>query len=218
MASSRVRKAVTQVTDIVFPSSSKVSLDKKLNPHQIIRGNEYVSSLPLAMAYYFNMFYYPFWALSAIYCLQLKYDYLDMLYKIIVSAIIVVLVVIDFVRLYVGYLGNITEQVPELAGSWLLTILISLPLNLFLLLNESTIILPFERATNSINIIFVILEIIAGYFAIRSMVNYQVTRFHQKQFYDVRDLNEAGLPVVDDQAPIIGAGSAYSRRKVNYRA
>ena len=32
------------------------------------------------------------------------------------------------VRLYLGYLGNLGERVPELAGFWLLTILLQLPM------------------------------------------------------------------------------------------
>ena len=32
------------------------------------------------------------------------------------------------VRLYLGYLGNLGEKVPELAGFWLLTILLQLPM------------------------------------------------------------------------------------------
>ena len=37
-----------------------------------ISGNEYVSSLPLQMAYYFNIFYFPFWVVMIIYSYQLK--------------------------------------------------------------------------------------------------------------------------------------------------
>ena len=36
------------------------------------------------------------------------------------------------VRLYLGYLGNLGERVPELAGFWLLTILLQLPMQVIL--------------------------------------------------------------------------------------
>ncbi len=75
-------------------------------------------------------------------------------------------------------------QVPELAGFWLLTVLLQLPLILFLLLNEETTILPLERAVNIIMTAFIVVEVVIGYFAIRYMVNYQVTKFHLQQFTD----------------------------------
>ena len=88
-------------------------------------------------------------------------------------------------------------QVPELAGSWLLTILLQFPLILFLLLNEATNILPLERAVHIVMTVFVVFEIIFGYFAIRAMVNYQVTKFHLQQFTDLQkvDNNDMYDPV-----------------------
>jgi len=79
-------------------------------------------------------------------------------------------------------------QVPELAGFWLLTLLIQLPLILLLLFNEDALILPIERAVNIVEACFVVFEIICGYFAIRIMVNYQVTKFHLRQFTDLEDM------------------------------
>jgi transmembrane protein 17 len=79
-------------------------------------------------------------------------------------------------------------QVPELAGFWLLTLLIQFPLILLVLFNEDAKILPFERAVNIIEALFVLFEIICGYIAIRIMVNYQVTKFHLRQFTDLEQM------------------------------
>lgn len=79
-------------------------------------------------------------------------------------------------------------QVPELAGFWLLTLLIQLPLILLVLFNEDAKILPMERAVNIIEGLFVLFEIICGYVAIRIMVNYQVTKFHLRQFTDLEQM------------------------------
>ena len=79
-------------------------------------------------------------------------------------------------------------QVPELAGSWLLTLLIQLPLILFLLLNSAAIILPLEWSMNLLLTIFIVFEIVVGYFSIRTMVNYQVTKFHLQQFTDLEQI------------------------------
>lgn len=81
-------------------------------------------------------------------------------------------------------------QVPELAGSWLLTILIQFPLIILLLFNEDAVLLPLERAVHIVMALFVFFEVVYGYFAIRFMVNYQVTKFHLKQFSDLENLSD----------------------------
>ena len=42
--------------------------------------------------------------------------------------VLVATTIIEITRLYLGYLGNLTEKVPELAGFWLLTVLLQLPM------------------------------------------------------------------------------------------
>ncbi len=81
-----------------------------------------------------------------------------------------------------------TIQVPELAGFWLLTIIPQLPLILFLLLNNSMLVLPLERAVSIIETAFILFEIIAGYLAIRAMVNHQVAKFHLQNFSNLEEL------------------------------
>jgi len=71
--------------------------------------------------------------------------------------------------------------VPELAGFWLLTLLLQTPFVLFLLLNEAMIITPLERAVTIVMAAFVLFEDVVGYFAIRAMVDSQVNKFHMQQ-------------------------------------
>ena len=80
-------------------------------------------------------------------------------------------------------------QVPDLAGSWLLTTILQLPLILFLLLNEATIILPLERAVHIVMTCFIVVEVILGFFAIRAMVTSQMVKFHLQQFTDLDDVD-----------------------------
>ena len=74
--------------------------------------------------------------------MTIKYHLLNYLYKFVLVTVIVAVIIIELVRLYLGYLGNLTEKVPELAGFWLLTILLQLPLQGFLLLNTDLILVP----------------------------------------------------------------------------
>jgi len=79
---------------------------------------------------------------------------------------------------------------------------------LFLLLNIQTIITPIEYAVNIVMTLFIVLEIIIGYFAIRTMVNYQVTKFHVQQFTDLKHER------TDDEAvllePYVHPGGYYN--------
>ena len=84
---------------------------------------------------------------------------------------------------------------PELAGFWLLTLLLQTPFALFLLFNEATIITPLERAVTVIMTLFILLEDVIGYFAIRAMVDSQVNKFHLQQFANLEQFE-----VVDDTA------------------
>ena len=88
---------------------------------------------------------------------------------------------IEVTRLYLGYLGNLTEKVPELAGFWLLTVLLQFPMQGFLLLNEDLVILPMERATNFIMMIIIIVELIVGFIALRRITKHQAKKFHLHQ-------------------------------------
>ena len=64
---------------------------------------------------------------------------------------------------------------PELAGCWLLTILLQFPSSLFLLLNyNATKSIPLEIAMNAVLAVFVICEIAVGAVALKTMVNHQV--------------------------------------------
>ena len=66
---------------------------------------------------------------------------------------------------------------PELAGSWLLTALIQLPSICFLLFNNNLLISNIERAFHIIEFIFIVMESIMGYFAIKLMVDIQALKF-----------------------------------------
>uniref|UniRef100_A0A669PEJ8 Transmembrane protein 17B n=1 Tax=Phasianus colchicus TaxID=9054 RepID=A0A669PEJ8_PHACC len=73
-------------------------------------------------------------------------------------------------------------QVPELAGFLLLSILIQLPLLLFLLTDHLTIRLPLELAVHSLLLAFLICEVVAGFQALRAMSRQLAAQFYLRQF------------------------------------
>ncbi|KHJ47196.1 hypothetical protein D918_02762 [Trichuris suis] len=106
-------------------------VDQAENSDLVLSTTELASSLPLQMAIYFNAYFAPCWLIAHIYTLVQKYELLDVTHRSIVLALHLLMVVVEMVRLYVGFLGNITENVVRLCSLSLMTGgLISLPLDI----------------------------------------------------------------------------------------
>lgn len=85
---------------------------------------------------------------------------------------------IEILRLYLGYFGNLTEKIPEVAGFWMLSILLQLPLQLFLISSQELYLEPIEYTVQSIMIILLVSQLGIGYFALREAARHQSRRFH----------------------------------------
>ncbi|VEL25530.1 unnamed protein product [Protopolystoma xenopodis] len=146
----------------------------------IVKGFEYVSNLPLQMAFYFNSLFAPFWFIGTLIPLIYEFYRMTSIYQVINCALLSICSILEILRLILGMIGNLTEKVPELAGSWLLTLLLQLPSILFFLLNENMIISSFERSIHLVEFFFVSFEAILGFFVIKLMVQSQAIKFHTK--------------------------------------
>ncbi|XP_030647599.1 transmembrane protein 17A [Chanos chanos] len=151
--------------------------------------HEVVSHLPLQMLLYFNMFYFPFWWISEVVMLDLKFSVLPGYYQCLLVTGMVLLTVFEVLRVYLGFVGNLKEKVPELAGFWLLSFLFQLPIILFFLTDEGLVILPLERAVHSIYLVFLLGEVLASFSALRTMSRKLVLQFHLRQFREVENLH-----------------------------
>ncbi|XP_048370969.1 transmembrane protein 17B-like [Sphaerodactylus townsendi] len=147
------------------------------NPGQVV-----LSSLPLQMMLYFNIFYFPFWCLSEGLMLELKYNLLTTYYQVLLTGAYLMIILMEVLRLYLGYIGNLQEKIPELAGFLLLSFLIELPVLLFLLTDKGTIRLPLETAVHLILLLFLTSEIAVAFFALKGMTRQLAMRFYLKQF------------------------------------
>ncbi|XP_062307658.1 transmembrane protein 17A [Osmerus eperlanus] len=158
--------------------------------------NELVSYLPLQMLLYFNMFFFPCWWTSAVLMLHLKFSYLAGYYQALLVTGVVLLTIFEVVRLHLGYVGNLTEKVPEVAGFWLLSLLFQLPILLFFLTDEEIIILPLERAVHSVYLLFLLAQLVTSFLALRDMTHKLTMQFHLRQFGEMETLRPAaGSPV-----------------------
>uniref|UniRef100_A0A8C6U4N6 Zgc:112294 n=1 Tax=Neogobius melanostomus TaxID=47308 RepID=A0A8C6U4N6_9GOBI len=147
-----------------------------------------VSHLPLQMLLYFNMFFFPCWWFSSVFMLDVKYEYLAGYYQGLLITGIVLLTIVEVTRLYLGYMGNLMEKVPELAAFWVLSFTFPLPVLLFFLTDEDTLILPLERATHSLYLLFVLAELLASFLALRTMTRKLLLLFHLRRLGRVESL------------------------------
>ncbi|XP_053794206.1 transmembrane protein 17 isoform X1 [Vidua chalybeata] len=159
---------------------------------------EILSSLPLQMSLYFNVYFFPFWWLITVAILYLKvrrkYPALSDYYKFILVTIMILVSLTELIRLYLGYVGNLLEKVPELAGFWLLTLLPQLPIILFLLFNEGLKIHSLERAVHIIFAAFLSFQVVAAFFTLKRMVNTLATRFRLTEFHRLEEQRPAPGP------------------------
>ncbi|XP_065445815.1 transmembrane protein 17 isoform X3 [Chrysemys picta bellii] len=104
-----VRRRLGSFSRTVFSDSNRTGPERRGSGG--ILDNEIVSSLPLQMSLYFNLYFFPFWWVSSVVMLQLKYPVLPDYYKFILVTVIVLASLIEAIRLYLGYMGNLQEKV-----------------------------------------------------------------------------------------------------------
>lgn len=167
--------------NVLFDQSRSQTVSKNHETF-LLRDKRVLSSLKLQMSLFFNTWFFPFWWISEIVMLHLKYPALPDYYKFILVTVVIVMTLIEAIRLYLGYAGNLQEKVPELAGFWLLSILLQLPLILFQLFNEAILIQPLERGIHIVLAIFILTQALTGFIALRDMVRHTESQFHLRQF------------------------------------
>ncbi|XP_009082078.1 PREDICTED: transmembrane protein 17B-like [Acanthisitta chloris] len=146
--------------------------------------HEVLSSLPLQVMLYFNVYYFPVWCLTEGMMLQLKYHLLPWHYQFLLVTAFLILSLAEVSRLYLGYMGNLQEKVPELAGFLLLSFLIQLPLLLFLLMDKEVIHLPLEIIMHCLFLTFLLAEIVAAFLALKTMTKQLAAQFHLRQLQE----------------------------------
>ncbi|XP_034620070.1 transmembrane protein 17 isoform X2 [Trachemys scripta elegans] len=107
-----VRRRLGSFSRTVFSDSNRTGPERRGSGGSL--DNEIVSSLPLQMSLYFNLYFFPFWWVSSVVMLQLKYPVLPDYYKFILVTVIVLASLIEAIRLYLGYMGNLQEKRPHI--------------------------------------------------------------------------------------------------------
>ncbi|XP_070828121.1 transmembrane protein 17B [Chaetodon trifascialis] len=176
-----IRKRLDYFSRSVLFDQGQIESVTKENDAFLPHDKRVLSSLSLQMSLYFNMWFFPLWWISETVMLHLKYPALPDYYKFILVAVLILMTLIEAIRVFLGYTGNIQEKVPELAGFWLLTILLQFPLIMFQLFNEAILIQPLERGVHIVLAIFILTQALSGFVALRDMVRHAESQFHVRQ-------------------------------------
>jgi hypothetical protein len=174
---------------------------------------EIKSSLPLQIALHYHIHLDPFVYITLIGCLIIKYETLHPTYRVILVAIYIISIFIEFVRPYLGYYGNLGEKIPALSGFWITTLILQIPISLFLCINPEIYPLPLERFLLIFHLLFLIVEAVFSFQLVRTLAEYEIERFKHniaedddqqkkdeaeiilhKMFPDVTDLDITTLP------------------------
>ncbi|XP_077418018.1 transmembrane protein 17A [Vanacampus margaritifer] len=166
--------------------------------------NEVACSVALQMLIYFNMFYFPCWCFSSVCMLEVKFAYLPGYYQGLEISGIVLISIVEILRLYLGYLGNLHENVSRLCCFCVLTLSFQLPPLLFLVTDEGALILPLERAVHFLLLALALAQMAAAALALRTMTRKLTLLFHLRQLAKVDSFGHSA-------APALGLGAAYRR-------
>ena len=171
------RWSVNILTETVFPG---IGLEPAATcrPLRSRLGHELVASLPLQMCLYFNILFLPCWSAVLGVVFHVKLDRMDFLNRYIYLTVVVGALLMEAARLYVGYMGSVREDVADLAGFWLITLLLACPLHGLLLLNGGALRLAPELAVLAPQAALLAAELVLGYAAARRLAQHQVSKFH----------------------------------------
>ena len=152
------------------------------------------SSLPLQKLLHFNMLYAFCFGATQIALSIYKIFYLGGIatsktfslntppeaMRFIPLILIFIWIIIEILRLRIGYLGNLQERVPELAAFWLLTLLPQLPLTFFLsFVGLNGLLLSLDIALGIPIIIILLGQIRFGLPAVRALIRKQTADFYR---------------------------------------
>ncbi|KAI1723916.1 putative membrane protein domain-containing protein [Ditylenchus destructor] len=149
---------------------------------------ETLSSIGLQMALHYHLYLAPFTILCQILCFVLKYEYLHPTYRVILLAIHLIFIVVEIVRPCLGYYGNLGEKIPSLTGYWITSIILQIPICIFLTANPDIWPLPLERFAYIVNLLFLIVEVITVTRLLKLLAKTKTKKFKESLMEDEIDV------------------------------
>lgn len=132
-----------------------------------------LANLQLQVALYYNALYSIMFSIILGAIAMQKIEYYN---KKVAISVMIVWSVIEPVRLYYGYRGNLKESVPELSTSMLITLFPQLPFVIYLAYYQP-VQFPADKPLGTIMLIFVAFELLAGLYTLRQLIRTQTAQF-----------------------------------------
>ena len=155
--------------------SSSLSFWRRSDYNIVFSNREILSNLPLQMSLFFNVFYFPLHLLLLFGAYLIKFPQLPDYYQVVSVIVIILFSLLEISRLYLGYRGNLGEQVPQLTGFCILTCL-QIICCLYLVLNLDMVVLPVEISISIPQIMFLLSQLVCVCWALRKMAKAQEKR------------------------------------------
>ncbi|KNC47358.1 transmembrane protein 17 [Thecamonas trahens ATCC 50062] len=152
-------------------------------PKLIMTHTQMAASLLLQMLLYYSGLFSLMWGIITACIMAWKWDNLDdaPVFQYITMVVFVIWAVVEPLRIWFGFVGNLKEKVPQLAAHCLLNVFPQIPVLIYLAAFQPSL-LPFERVANVIQLLLVIVSAGVGFATTRSLVRNQTSQFYLNQF------------------------------------
>jgi len=180
-----VNAGMKGLTGMIWPGSQEVLKPKSQNlitTSASIRQQDIVSSLPLQILLSNHWLVDVAFGLFSTGSLWYKFKFipekanLNRWQVITTLSGLIVWIITEMGRIYLGFAGNLLEQVPHLAGFFFLSVFPQLPILLWMVFLQEPIY-EIDRILCVIQLIILIMEIIFGYWANRRIISAQTLRW-----------------------------------------
>uniref|UniRef100_A0AAG5CTP9 Transmembrane protein 17 n=1 Tax=Anopheles atroparvus TaxID=41427 RepID=A0AAG5CTP9_ANOAO len=138
---------------------------------------EVIANMWVQLLIQFNVYFSGVWVVVTIFFLNCEFANINGIEKILSILSLVVAIPLEVVRLYLGYTGNLMSAIPSFAAFLILSFLIQLPLQAYLLLATHTVQHLLPTVVQSITAGTLLLQIATGVPAMRKL-----SAFRRKQF------------------------------------
>ena len=136
-----------------------------------------VSSTPLQMILYYNVFFSVAYFLVNLLVLRWKLLNEDgLMLEVFTPFLFALWALVEVYRLYLGYSGNLREQVPQLAGFLFISVFPQTVFVFFFLLIQKPR-LPLDEIAGYVLLVFIGLELLLGYWATQAIIQNKTARF-----------------------------------------
>jgi hypothetical protein len=177
------------------------------------RNRPLLSSLPLHQSLYFNFFFSCVYAVLQILLIIYKFrNYNEWRISYVTPIVLVVFLLLEPYRLYLGWQGNLKERVPQLAAFVFLTAFLGLIVCIYNMAIQYPL-LSIDKALGWVYAVFSVFGLLFGLFATRHLVRHKTNRFNVEHYGVVSPDYDVDAPdLTDDMEALLAERQDALRR------